>query len=143
MNRSLRGALALACALLLPAFAWAATLSATPANVWPEVLAAQPGDVVQLQPGAYVLDLWNLPKAAPGVTVMPAQAGTVTASEINTSNSPNLIIKGMEVLASAGTQYAVTCSDPCQGQVFDGLKVHQADNKSLSGVGLSCATPRA
>jgi hypothetical protein len=136
MTRTLGGALALACALLLPAFAWAATLTATPANVWPQVQAAQPGDVVQLQTGAYVLDLWNLPKAAPGVTVMPAPGAVVTASEIDTSGSANLILKGIEVVASASTQYAVTCGGGCTGDVFDGLKVHQADPTLMSGVGI-------
>jgi hypothetical protein len=136
MTRTLGGALALACALLLPAMAGAATILATPANIPALAKAAQPGDTVQLPGGTYPLGLYNINPPACCVTLAPAPGAVVVISgDLETNGSSNLVIQGLTVAMAPATQYGVTAWDN-QNVTYDGLKIHQADNALLSGVGV-------
>ena len=123
-------------ATLLASAAHAATLRAAPATVTAVVKSAQPGDVVQLSSGAYVLDLWGIRKASPGVTITPAPGATVTASEINPSGSSWLTFSGITVAMTPATQYGIYVENGSTNIVFDGLAIHQADKATLAGVGV-------
>jgi hypothetical protein len=136
MNRSLRGAFALAVALLLPAFALAATLTATDANsAWAQYKAAQDGDVVVLKGGAYgPLDLWTGSTKKVTITVAPGE--TVTATELYLDGDQNLTLDAcagtLDVAMPAGTQYGVSL----QGTVNVTVKcvsVHAFDSASFIG----------
>jgi hypothetical protein len=131
MNRSLRGALALA---LFASCAHAATLTATDSNsAYTQAVAAQPGDHVQLQSGTYALDLWSIRKAGE-VVIEPAPGATVVASEINADGSSFLTFRGIAVNMLATTQYGVDAQQ-ATNIVFDGLTVKGPDCTTFSGVG--------
>jgi hypothetical protein len=131
MNRSLRGALALA---LFASCAHAATLSATDSNsAYTQTAAAQPGDHVQLQSGTYALDLWSIRKTGE-VVIEPAPGATVVATEINADGSSFLTFRGITVNMLATTQYGVDAQQ-ATNIVFDGLTVKGPDCTTFSGVG--------
>lgn len=123
--------LALSCA---PA-ALAATLPATPANVWDVVKGAAPGDVVQLSAGDYgALNLWAIPQASPGVTIQPAPGAAVRVTTINADDSSWLIFRGFDVTMNPQTQFGFSTGRGAN-LVFDRMKLHQADATRLVGVG--------
>jgi nitrous oxidase accessory protein NosD len=113
MNRSFRGALALACALMLPAIASAATLTATDANsAWTQTDALQKGDTLVLKGGNYgAFVLYN--KLKDGVTITVAPGETVTASTFSLDGSTGITVDpkiggGSLIVAMAPTtQYGV------------------------------------
>lgn len=132
MKRLLAALLPLAL-LFQPAFA--ATLPATPATLWNQMGAAQPGDHVQLQSGDYGdIPAWNFKKAGV-VTIEPAPGAVVTLSSINADGSTNLLITGFDVAMKATTQYGITAGSGANNVVYDRMKVHQADASLLQGVG--------
>jgi len=119
---------------LMACEARATTLTATPANVAAKVQAAQPGDVVQLESGEYVLHI-NARKAAPGVTITPASGAHVVASEIVANGSSNLTFDGIEVAMTPAANGVTAAGKGTENIVFNHIKVHQADNQSLASVG--------
>jgi hypothetical protein len=87
MTRTLGGALALACALLLPALASAATLTATDANsAWTQIDATHEGDTLVLKGGNYgSFPLYNKVKSGVFITVAAGETVTVTDMQLNGS----------------------------------------------------------
>jgi hypothetical protein len=134
MNRIFGLASGSAISVAFAGHAMAATLIATPDNVYDRVKAAQKGDVVQLQSGTYTLDLWALRK--PGeVVVTPAPGAKVVATTINTDDSEFLTFRGIDVRMTPRTQYGLEVHR-AHDITFDGLTIKGADCKMLNGLGV-------
>ena len=122
---------------LLCASANAATLTATDgASLVAQAQAAQPGDVVEMQPGAWGdVTLQGIVKAAPGITIRPPAGTTIQVTSLDTQFSSYLTIDNLEVLFSGGsTAQPVQLSNDSHITV-NGLKIHQASAAVAGGFG--------
>ncbi len=121
---------------LLAGSARAATLSATPANIVAQVRAAHPGDVVEMQAGAWGdLNLNNIVKASPGVTIHPAAGVAITVPSLDTQGSSWLTIENLDVQFSGkGAVKAVNLSLDSRITI-NKVKIHQASAANADGFG--------
>lgn len=85
-------------------------INATPSNFWDQVVrSAQPGDTVVCASGTYdEFHLYKLPKAAPGITIKPADGATVLFQGITLDNSGGYTFDG---ITSAGSVLFVNDSN--------------------------------
>lgn len=125
-----------ACALSF-GVAHAATPTATPATLAAQVKAAQPGDVVQLAPGAYgAVKLQNLVKTAP-VVIEGAPGAALTS--LDGTGSAFLTFDGLEVIGTANAA-AVWFGPGSHDLTFRNGKVHNTNPAQGSAVVFNKAT---
>ena len=118
----------------------AAELHATCATLYPSIIAAKPGDVISIAAGkCETLNLYNVNKAAPGITLQPAPGATVEIAGINLNVSDGYTFRAgpgvLEVTPWAHNGIAVAFGGSANH--FDGLTVHggQADYTTAGGNG--------
>lgn len=131
--RSLILGLALALCACFPAFPATITVVGNDPT-YAAVRAAAPGDLVQVSGLTGTLDLSNIVKVAPGVTVS-ATGQAQALDRIVAGNSQGLTIRGFEVAATASWMPGLYGSD-CSRIVFDKMLVHSVDS-TISGAGFS------
>jgi parallel beta-helix repeat protein len=129
------GGAVLALALMV-AGAHAATLPATPATFASQLAAAKPGDVVELQSGAWgVLALDNAAKTSPGVTIQPAAGVAVKVAGISTPGATWITVQGLEVAyPNANATATVIQGDHI---TLRKLYIHPVDQTVAAGRGIA------